>query len=332
MKNTPPHVYRGLGTLLVFAALFVSCEAPLNSGPQRVALEGSSGAASVLYQANEDKSIESLSATVRSYQVSSRPGSDPISESEWRLSTKVIEGRIFVRMDYPAEQTPDLRPRSVLSDGFQSVLFYRDTGEILMRQNGLAPQGIVLPRLTSLSPKVNLDAYLQQAQRLQWEIDTRDPRRLSFTLPVSSRTDSEGVKTVSQRLFFDTDLQVPSGMETVEIDEAGQTQTTTVEMFSATLEGIPLHLGYSRTIEVVGSSLTPENDLRLSPHQDALNMESLEILDETALENLRAEGYSVTPFQADTGGTVERWTEKYIEAYEDIEINTADDLAFRLFF
>jgi hypothetical protein len=277
--------------------------------------------------------IESYSADVTVQTGNSRIANSERVAAGFRISTKIIDGSLRTRIDYSKEQFPDLRARTMITDGTEAVLFFSDNLSV-DRRISFPDAGESIPLLTSnrIMGRVPYDQVITEMNKLSFKI-TKDPTNslALFEAPteILKKIGSEKQKISALRIFYDMAQETLKGSETVEqrIDE--EIVTTDTSFYYQMVDEQPVLIGQvieekhdvAASIDMSGSML-PQN----------INPDEIPTISEEELESLRQQGLAFD-YNQQTGDLSDPdYTNTTITTYDNIKINQVRDTDMRVVF
>jgi len=287
-----------------------------------------------IYHGNASGKIESYQATVKSYYQNNRSTKLPALRSEYRLSLKMINDQLFVRIDLDANASPDKVARAILTAGTETVVLNTNTGKVEQRitlpesQNRLA----LLNNTLQSVGRLNLDNLKAIARKLSLDISDATPGLLQLTIPAATLpTMPNKAQVSSYKLSFDSTESVLVNSEMVIAEEDGTTVTVTTTPIYQEDNGELIKVGE----QVVNAYHIPGKlDVSDAATQAYATADDIPTLTADELAALQAGGtVSTSESEVILGDLSDAsYTETQLMVYEEVKLNTLADSLFRMNF
>jgi hypothetical protein len=312
---------------LVAASLLCALLAACNTGttPETLSLDGLADRPVSIYNADKGTSgVESYQANVKQYYSNDRTGVNMKIVSEYRMSLKLIDGKLFTRIDYPAANMQDGIARTIVSDTSEMLVYQTESQQIEQRIPVADTAKRLMPQnaYRSLMGRLDLDVVAIQARTLAFDVIDATPGIMQVDVPSGffpESTDGSDYRSrvakYSVRYDTESDVEILSEMELHESDGTKVSVTTW-----------PLYKEYGEDLLKVGQVTVSAFDV------PGVLDTSDSVVDNTGLDG---ESFAL----ADDADAVllgdpssPDKTETYVELYEDIELNALADSFFRMSF
>ena len=276
----------------------------------------------------ESKEMNSYAANVSVYKMNNREDKQFALDSKYRLSTKLVNGEQYTRLDMN-DKSPDGRFRSIVTSEKEMVLFDTESEEVQYR----LPVGTVSNDFAFIQDglgfgKVDLDLVKAEAARLSFDV-SEDDKKSNMIIALSGELfSSDYSERISTRMSFDMSTDLMTSVELVDIRADGSKVTTTTEFCYQKCDEEYVKVGMITTIDT-------KYEKRLEGiSEDIEYYESMDEIPEISQEDLKKMQECGNIFEdtsikfgdpADLSSVV-----TIVEVYEDIEINKTDDSVFKL--
>lgn len=320
--------------LLLISGFFLSCTVGQDpaSAKESFVVEH---VPAIISQPSQSGEIESFQAEVKIYSSIDRKPSSAHLVSQYRLATKIIDGTIYTRMDFPEDQEHTIAARTVVSNGKDLVLLDSASGKVEYRLP-VPEQAADLIQNTSQRPttlfqKINVTQLRETFKDLQWDMESNEGRTrwvVNFPLQILSRFNAvPGQQIKSFKLYLDEANGTVAGSEQVMVQEDGTIITTKNTTIYTEKDGVPIPIGMVEdshydlpyTIDTSDSAVGPYNEdtaPEISPEKARELIENGQAIEINAMTG--------DPSNPD-------YTEQTITLYDSIELNTAPDILFKVF-
>ncbi len=283
----------------------------------------------ISWQQNETSDdIKSFQANVSIYSINNRTDTSSVLQTKYRMSLSTINGTQYNRLDFSPEFSGG-KARSVVSDNSQVILFDTSSNEIeykISMQENISPD-IAFLGMESAVSKINLDLIKSESQRLSLDLVEDSKKILTLDIPSSYFFDNSLEKRISTRVAFDVEQEVLQQIEVVTLREDGTKITTTSYPMYQEKNGVPIKIGLVTVLNSQASEILPG-------FEDAQYFDSIDDIPEMSdeeYERILESGEFEEVENMTFGNPADlSYEEIILEVYNDIEINTVDESAFRI--
>ncbi len=280
--------------------------------------------------------IESFQAEVKVYSsVDRKPYSNRLV-SQYRLATKLIDGELYTRIDFPADPENKIAARTFVSNGKELILLDSTTNKVVHRgpvPTEMQDVGLMVnQKPVSLFQKLDISSLRTKFRELQCDVQSADNGRL-WAITVSSDILSryalpQGKSIQSLRIYLDETMGTVAGTEMVTTEEDGTVLTIKETNIYTEKDGIPILIGKVEERHIDKPYTIDTSDSSVKP----LNTESAPIISVSEANKLIAEGLAIPMDVAMEGDPSDPdYTETNITVYESIQLNTVPDMLFKVF-
>lgn len=316
--------------VLKIILLFISCSlSEKNEIPYSQMFE--ENPVTISWQQKESSDdIKSFQANVSVYSINNRTDSSSVLQTKYKMSLSTINGTQYNRLDFSPEFSGG-KARSVVSDNSQIILFDTSSNEIeykISMQENISPDLVFLGMESAVS-KINLDLIKSESQRLSLDLLEDSKKTLMLDIPSSYFFDnSNSLETrISTRVAFDVQEEVLQQIEVVTLREDGTKITATSYPMYQEKDGVPIKIGLVTVLKSQAAEL-------LQGFEDAQYFNSIDEIPEMSdeeYERILESGEFEEVENMTFGNPADlSYEEIILEVYNDIEINTVDESAFRL--
>lgn len=192
--------------------------------------------------------ITSFQAEVKTFEEHNRRPGSKKETGNYRLSMKIIDGDLYSRMDFPADEKGVARV--VIGSPDEIVIYDDATKRIEYRAKNPNEEAEDLS-LRTLFAKADIAEMYDNLKRLQYRISEDPENGLErFETPSALLSDlaygSESV--LSNSVLFDIKLGAPVEFDSVKIDEEGTTLRTVQNIQYREIDGVPVKVGETMTL------------------------------------------------------------------------------------
>ena len=237
------------------------------------------------------------------------------------------------------DKFPDGKARAMISDGMVMRYIDIESNTTIARMN-LSDDDVLnrlaadLPRTRSLSEyygNADVPALINHFRTLSFDLaEEEGGSGLSVALPASYMTKltRPGFNYRSAKLYYDVDSDAYAGGDVVIELEDGAVMTSITRPVYETVDGVLIKVGeinqkiynYPETEEVFETDIPVVDD-----------PESLEVITQEELDELAADGASITPSELIVGDPSDPdYTITEVSVYNEIKVNTLEDSVFRI--
>lgn len=289
----------------------------------------------IISQPSKSGGIESFQANVKVYSNIDRKPSSGRLVSQYKLATKIIDGIIYTRLDFPADPEKNIAARTIVSNGSEMVLLDSATGKIEQRipvpEQTADLIKTVSQKPVSLFQKIDVAQLRKTFSDLQWDMESNDQKTrwvIHYPVELLARYNVNSTqKLQSFKLYLDEASGTAAGYEQVVAEEDGTVITTKSTNIYTEKDGVPIPIGMVQeshydepyTIDTSDSSVAPY-DVEAAPEVSA---EEAQQLIESG-QALAIDAMTGDPSNPD-------YTEQTITVYDSIELNAAPDILFKVF-
>lgn len=279
---------------------------------------------------NTEEDIIDFSANVKVYSMNNRKDSSMKYDSSYRISTKMIQGEQYTRLDMLNEGTgKDFV--SVISNEKEMVVFDSLSQEIKYRLpvDKTAKDFVFLQNDIGIS-SVNLDKIKTEAKRLSFDVtENKENATLIISLP-NNVFSSNSAQRLSTKVMYDTTSQTLTNMETIDYRNNGSTVKTSIEFVYQECDGKYIKVGMISKIETEFDDYLEGVDPNLSYYN---SIDEIPEISESDYKKMKDQGNIFEDSSLKFGNPADlSSSETIVEVYENIEINQTDDSVFKLLF
>ncbi len=282
--------------------------------------------------------VRDYQANVKVYYSHNRIAGSERLHQEYRLSTKIIDGAIYTRLDYYNNPQLGTSERSVITGPEETVVFKPSSGEVEMRMPSTSTDYAAAARIApdlSLFAKLDLPKISAQFRSLGYDVQDElsqsgfmvasMPQEL---LARSSLAAGKRSRPFSFKLFFDAASGAMAGTESIEVEDDGTRIVSTDTKIYQEVDGIQVPVGSVNmvehdmpyTLDVSDSALGVLNDPAGCPQPS-----------QEELDSLIAEGSAMEVPMVTLGDPSDPdYRESYVTVYESVQTNCLSDAFFRV--
>ncbi|MCA1950180.1 MAG: hypothetical protein LDL24_06395 [Treponema sp.] len=322
------------GGVLLSIGLVLSCS--LGNTPATVkATPAIQDVPAIISQPSPSGGIDSFQANVKVYSKVDRMPASAKLVSQYRMATKIIDGLVYTRLDFPVDQVHNIAARTIVSNGNEMIVLDSASGKVEYRlpvpeQTADLVKG-VSQKTTSLFQKIDVPLLRKTFSDLQWDMESNEQKThwvIHYPIDMLARYNTNpGQKLQSFKLYLDEANGTVAGYEQIMVEEDGTIITTKNTTLYTEKDGVPIPIGtvqdthYDKpyTIDTSDSSVPPYNE-ETAPEISAAEAQQL-IESGQAIELNTMSGDPSNP----------DYTEQTIAVYDSIELNTAADILFKVF-
>ncbi len=281
---------------------------------------------------SDSGTMSSYQADVKTWYQNNRSPNLPELRTEYRLSMKVVDGKLRTRIDFSSDSQSDRVARSILSDGVTMLVLNTTSNTVEQRLSVTEDQNRLALMTDSLQcmGRINLDSMQSVARRLSLDISDNTPGILQIAIPPSTLPPMpNNAKIASYKLSFDSTESVLLDSEMVIAEEDGTKVTvTTTPIYQE--EGEDLIKVGEQTITAY--DLPGTLDISDNVVQSYASAEEIPEISAEELAALQAEGTVSTSTSDVILGDLSDpdYTETQLTVYDDVKINTLADSLFRM--
>lgn len=285
----------------------------------------------ISWQQNETSDdVKSFKANVSVYSINNRTDTSSVLQTKYRMSLSTINGTQYNRLDFSPEFSGG-KTRSVVSDNSQIILFDTSSNEIeykISMQENISPDLAFLGMESAVS-RINLDLIKSESKRLSLDLVEDSKKTLTLDIPNSYFSDNSNSleKRISTRVAFDVEQEVLQQIEVVTLREDGTKITTTSYPMYQEKDDVPIKIGLVTVLNSQASEILPG-------FEDAQYFDSIDDIPEMSdeeYERILESGEFEEVENMTFGNPADlSYEEIILEVYNDIEINTVDESAFRI--
>ena len=289
------------------------------------------------YQANETNTIESFQADVEVYSGVDRiPGSIRPAQS-YRIAQKIIEGKVFCRIDYPEDTERKIAPRTVITNADEIVIYNHTTSMYEMRlpitslESSLGIDSSLALQTDSLMGRIpDINALVDEFRRLSYDVSfDATANGYSVRLPADDIASTGVLQGISLRLMFDVQSSVLSGVEAVFQNQDGDIVTGTQTPIYEERSGQLIQVG--EVYELRKDLSSGEDGYYPMPSFESADM--AQEISEAELAALSESGQTIQEFVPETGDPSDAdYSLITVTQYDNIHINSVDSDVFRISF
>jgi outer membrane lipoprotein-sorting protein len=278
---------------------------------------------------DKQEEMESYRADVDVFAMNSRTDTGAVQVDSYSMSIKKINGRTYTRID-AQENDQTERPRSIVSDGAEMVMFNPKTSDIDFRIGAASsiPRELDFFSNEAMLSKVNLSFIRSEARRLSFNLlENSSTGGLSLELPSHLFPQNNGERRISTKAVFDVSKELLNNVEVVTYLEDGTKRTAT---------SYPIYQEYNNTYIKTGTVHIIEYSVpyRVSGIEGAKIYNSPDdypTISKQEYEQLAKKGLAFPSGKMFFGDPADLgYTETIIEMYRNVEINTVQNSAFKV--
>jgi hypothetical protein len=255
--------------------------------------------------------------------------------SQYRLATKIIDGQIYTRLDFPEDTQNKIAARTVVTNGKEIICFNPITNEVQMR--GPVPDTFTdslsefSERPRSLFQKLDIAQMRTRLASLNCDIQgTEDGKKWVVEFPQTLLTRynvTPEQTTQSFKVYLDEATGTVAGSEQIAVEDDGTILTTKVTNIYEEKDGVPIPIGIVQEQHVDEPYTIDTSDSCLPPYDE----NSAPVISEEESQELIESGQALA-IDVMTGDPSDPdYTEQTITVYDSIELNTAPDILFKVF-
>jgi len=278
---------------------------------------------------DKPEELESYRADVDVFAMNSRTDTGAVQVDSYSMSIKKINGKTYTRIDVQ-ENEQNNRPRSIVSDGTEMVMFNPITSDIDFRIGitNPIPQELDFFSNETMLSKVNLSLIRSEAHRLSFNIlEDSSNGGLSLELPSRLFPQNNGERRISTKAIFDINKELLNNVEVITYLDDGTKRTAT---------SYPIYQEYNNTYIKTGTVHIIEYNV---PYRVS-GLEGAEIynspddypkISKQEYDRLAKEGHAFPAGEMLFGDPSDlSYTETIIEKYRNVEINTIQNGVFKV--
>ncbi|HPC72731.1 MAG TPA: hypothetical protein PLB48_13060, partial [Treponema sp.] len=272
--------------------------------------------------------ISSFQTNVKVYKENNRSPLGRKLAEEYKLSLKLIDGKLYTRMDYPADE--DGSARSVLHTPEELVIFESSSNKVLYRtsvEKG-SDDSVAVRTLFSRLPLKDIQNHFT---RLSYRV-LEDPQNKLLKIETPSAYLADGLigtsRLASETIYFDTEMEVQVGSDYVMIDQDGTTISVEETTSYQEVDGVPIKTG-----EVIVRKYDFPYTIDTSDRQIPIlnSVDEAEPISEAELAALEEGGALILKEDPILGDPANPdYTETVTIQYENVMLNSVSDSYFRI--
>lgn len=281
---------------------------------------------------NSNERVVDYQAQVKIYYSNDRSAEEQSLFDSYRLSTKIINKSVYVRLDYDADESRGIAKRSIITGKDGTFIFNPDSGAIEQR---LPPRpeenGSIDMSKRSLFERVDIPALRQKMKVLGYDMLDEASEYYDSLLRISTPTNllpksREGNITSSFSVLFDAQEGVMAGSEKIEVEEDGTIITTKITKYYTEKDGIMIPAGEKM---VVHTDEPYTVDVDMTNYPVVSDPETVPEISEEEYKKLLEEGTAYDAVGMDIGdpGNPDK-TETWLTVYESVSTNTLTERLF----
>lgn len=319
--------------ILCFVSCFISCKNDVSKSEEISSILLEENPVSIIWDdSNDTAEIQSTLQNVEIYSANNRNSKGMELTSKYRLATKQINGQIYSRLDFPAEN--NVRAKSIVLNENEMIIFDSESEVIEFRipLSNEVNQDIAFLTKKTINSRVNLDLIKKETKRLSLDVIEDNSKMFILEIPsdffTSSLTNRDLSETrLSTKISFDVENETVCETEVVMLEEDGTTVTTTSYPVYENVNDEPIKIG---VVTVINS----ENPNLMEGFENVEYFNSVDEIPEISDEDYEelAEKYLIEELDyVSIGNPADlSYEETVVELYSDIEINTVEDSLFKM--
>lgn len=279
----------------------------------------------------DSSDITSFQADVKVYEENSKKPGGRILRETYRYSMKLINGNLFTRIDYPEDDSG--MARSVLNTPDEMCVFDRKRNTVQYRCPVAVTGDESRIQGRSLFGRISAAQVKESLSAVSCRItsNTKDRiMKIEFAQDELRDILVGGSPVISELVYYDTELEVPCGVEYTVIDEKGvKIQTVETDLFQES-DGIPVSAGKVVKQIYTYPSRIDVSDREIVPLESA---ESVALMSEEQFKSRKESGEEFFEGINVLGDPGNRdYVVTVTEQYGKIDLNTLSDSFFRICF
>jgi len=297
------------------------------------------GTAPIIYHAKTgDGTIQSYQADVEVYSQNNHKVGLPKLVQKYKMAAKIIDGRLYTRLDVGADLTPEHKSRAYVSDGKQLVVVDPVAQRVLARAYLPTPNGkqqdLSSTQTKSVFGKIPLAQWKASFQKQNFDMnEDKATGLLGVTIPgdlLLSQQSLSGYKIVKAKLLFDSAQETQAGMEMQVTTADGQNLTFVSQPVYAEKDGMPVKVAdVTRVIDPSQKDAPAEADYpyALPPSK----VDEVPIVTQEQLRQMAADGDQVSEIDPVVSSNDPQSPDTtMITTYDQIHLNETPDSYMKL--